>query len=264
MLLIREILDRGELLIPDFSAGTQYRLVSGKEYLLKANFSRNSKIPSLNDLYWMPGGNPDLRNEYSYTYELSATAHEKIAHSLDLKFDLTLFRNDIRDMIQWHPGEYSYWTADNIRSVRTSGLETSFSLGYSRGKLASGLTGNYSFTRAVNLSSAPGENISAGNQLIYVPEHQGNCTMVAGYGWFQASWVLTYTGRRYVTADNSDFLPGYVLNNLTAGCRFTTRATLLSLTCGVENIFNTSYQAIAHYPMPGRSFSMKLLIQISK
>ena len=53
-----------------------------------------------------------------------------------MKFDLSVFRNNIKDMIQWHPGEYSYWTADNIKSVNTSGLESSFSLNYSLNKFA--------------------------------------------------------------------------------------------------------------------------------
>ena len=82
----------------------------------------------MNDMFWVPGGNPELKNEYAFIYELTGEMNHKISSPLAIKYDLSVFRNNIKDMIQWHPGEYSYWTADNIKSVNTSGLESSFSL----------------------------------------------------------------------------------------------------------------------------------------
>ncbi len=152
--MYREILDSETFLIPDFSAGLQYRIAEGKDYFLKANISRNSKIPSLNEMYWVPGGNPELKNEYAFTYELTGEMNHKFSSPLTIKYNLSLFRNNIKDMIQWHPGEFSYWTADNIKSVNTSGLETSFSLNYSVSKFSAGLTANYSYTRATTAESA--------------------------------------------------------------------------------------------------------------
>ena len=49
LLLLREILDTRNFLIPDFSAGLQYRIIDERDYFLKANISRNSKIPSMNE-----------------------------------------------------------------------------------------------------------------------------------------------------------------------------------------------------------------------
>ena len=79
MILIREIFDNNTFLIPDFSAGLQFRLVDEKEYFLKANISRNSKIPTMNDMFWVPGGNPDLKNEYAFIYELTYEMKQKIS-----------------------------------------------------------------------------------------------------------------------------------------------------------------------------------------
>ncbi len=59
--LIREIIDGNSLLIPDFSAGFEYRIFAGEEHFLKTGLTRNSRIPSLNDRYWNPGGNPRLK-----------------------------------------------------------------------------------------------------------------------------------------------------------------------------------------------------------
>ena len=78
-ILLREILDRSSFLIPDFSAGLQFRIIEDREdYFLKANISRNSKIPSMNDMFWFPGGNPDLKNEYAFIYELTYEMNQKI------------------------------------------------------------------------------------------------------------------------------------------------------------------------------------------
>ena len=37
--------------------------------MLRASVSRNHKFPTLNDMYFLPGGNPDLRSEEGWTYD---------------------------------------------------------------------------------------------------------------------------------------------------------------------------------------------------
>jgi outer membrane cobalamin receptor len=264
LLLIREILDTRNFLIPDFSAGVQYRIIEGRDYYFKANISRNSKIPAMNDMFWVPGGNPDLKNEYAFIYELTGEMNQKISSLLALKFDLSAFRNNIKDMIQWHPGEYSYWTADNIRSVNTSGLESSLSLNYSAGKLATGITANYSYTRATTAESVTANDASIGKQLIYVPINKANCALLMNYRMLYTSWNIIMTGKRYLTVDNTEYLPGYMLNNLTTGFRLNLKNNILDLNFQIDNIFDVNYQTIAYYPLPGRLYSFKLLIQILK
>ncbi len=263
-ILIREIYDNNILLVPDFSAGMQFRIIEGKEHYLKANISRNSKIPALNDLYWLPGGNPDLRNEYAFIYELSYKVKKKISLPLTLGGDLTIFRNQIKDMIQWHPGEFSYWTAGNIKSVNTAGLEASFSLDYSLNKLLAGIDAGYSYTKATTAASGIPDDTSVGKQLIYVPENQANCSFKFRYGMFYSSWLISMTGKRYLTVDNSGNLPGYMLNDIITGLKLDLKGNSLDINFHIDNLFNINYQTIAYYPLPGRSYSLKLLIAILK
>ncbi len=264
MLLVRELVDTRKFLVPDFSTSAQFRLIKGKYYYLKANISRNSKIPSLNDMFWVPGGNPDLKNEYAMIYEFSFEMNQKISGPLTLKYDLTAFRNNIHDMILWHPGIYSYWTADNIKSVISSGLESSISLNYLSGKFNATVNSNYSYTRATTTASQTQEDASIGKQLIYVPVHQANGSLVLNYRMVYSSWIITMTGKRYLTADNTEYLPGYVLNNLITGTRLNLKSTIIDLNFHLDNLFNVSYQTIAYYPLPGRSYSLNLIIQIRK
>jgi vitamin B12 transporter len=263
-ILVREIFDNNSLLIPDFSAGLQFRIFDAREYFLKANISRNSKTPTLNDLFWVPGGNPDLKNEYAFMYELTYEMTRKISLPLNFRFDLSIFRNNIRDMIQWHPGEYSWWRADNIQNVNSMGLETTVILDYQANNFKSGLNFGYSFTKATTDGSQGNSEFSKGRQLMYIPENQANASMRLSYKGLYSFWVANLTGRRYITVDNSRYLPGYFLNNIVTGIKLKLKENSLDINIGIDNLFGVNYQTIAHYPLPGRSYFVKILVQLVK
>jgi iron complex outermembrane receptor protein len=251
------------LLVPDFSLGLQFRIIDSKEYFVKANVSRNSKIPSLNDLFWLPGGNPELKNEYALIYELTYEMNRKIIDPLSLKYDLSFFRNNIKDMIQWHPGEYSYWIADNIQTVNSTGLESSVSLSYVQNSLDAQLNAGYSFTKAVSAGRKFEDDISAGKQLIYIPENQANFSIRLGCKRVYSSWVANFTGKRFTTVDNSKYLPGYFINNLIAGIKLSVKGSSIDVNLTIDNLFNVNYQTIAYYPLPGRSYFIKINFQLA-
>jgi outer membrane cobalamin receptor len=263
-ILVREILDRNTLLIPDFSLGVQFRIIDEKEYYLKANISRNSKIPSMNDMYWVPGGNPDLKNEYAFIYEISYEMGKKISDPLNLKYDLSVFRYNIKDMIQWHPGEYSYWTAENIENVKSTGAETSFTLDYALNNLNASMKAGYSFTKATTGGLKIENDISIGKQLMYIPENQVNASLRVGYNNIYSSWVANFNSKRFISVDNTKYLPGYFINNLVSGIKFPFKGSSIDLNLIIDNLFNIDYQSIAFYPLPGRSYLIKILVQFVK
>jgi len=129
-ILMRELMDDRKFLFPDFTAGMDFRMINKKESYLKLSFTRNSKVPTLNDLYWNPGGNPEIRNEYSYSGEISWDIKSKINKALILESEISIYSNRIKDMIQWRPGEHSYWSPVNINSVNTTGIESDLNLSY--------------------------------------------------------------------------------------------------------------------------------------
>jgi outer membrane cobalamin receptor len=263
-ILVREILDRQTLLIPDFSAGLQLRLIQAKEYYLKVNLSRNSKIPTMNDLFYGSGGNPDLKNEYSLIYEISYEMNQKISIPLCLKYNLTFFNYAIDDMIQWQAGEHIYWTAENIKKVKSSGAESSVSVDYKYNKVNATLKAGYILTLAKYGESKFINDNSSGKQLMYVPENQANASLRMGYKKFYASWVSCFTGRRYTASDNSAFLPGYFINNIMTGMKMAYKSFSVDVNFNIDNLFDVNYQSIANYPLPGRSYNVKILFQLVK
>ncbi|MBN2864077.1 MAG: TonB-dependent receptor [Bacteroidales bacterium] len=257
VLLLRETLDDDTFLFPDFSAGLEYRILAEKEHFLKLNASRNSKIPSLNDLFWNPGGNPDLRNEYAYSCEVGYKIDQYISQSIKIGAGANWFNNYIRDMIQWHQGELSYWVADNISRVNTSGLESMLNISYASGGLMVKFNTAYSYVRALSKDTP-----TNGKQLTYVPKNKLNSSLQFDYKNIYSLWLTDFTGRRFTTADNSDFLEAYFLNNIVSGVKFSFEKGILDLCLRIDNLFNVSYETIAFYPQPGRSFFFTMSYRI--
>ena len=259
--LIREIIDGHSLLIPDFSTGFEYRIFAGEEHFLKTGLTRNSRIPSMNDRYWNPGGNSGLKNEYVWQYEAGYKLSQTISPSVSADAEITCFTSMIRDMILWKPGAYSYWIAENIGKVNASGLESVFAIKYRLNRLDARLNAGYSYTRSVSGTKADKDNVK---QLMYIPENQANGSIHITYGDLYLFWITNYTGKRYITPDNSVNLPGYVLNNIVTGLKLDLRKTTADINFKVENLFNQSYQTIAWHPQPGRSYFISLSVQIIK
>jgi vitamin B12 transporter len=255
-LLISEILDNNKLLYPDFSTGMEIRLSEINDRNLKINFSRNTKAPSLNDLFWNPGGNPQLKNEYSYSGEISFLSKSNILKSLTLNTEITLFTSRIGDMIQWVPGEYSYWTPVNIAKVNTSGAESSLAFIYKMNGFTMKLNCEYTFNRSYIADA--NADVSSGGQLIYVPVNMFNGAIKLIFRNFYTGCNTSYTGKRYTDADNLQYLPGYIVTHLVTGFTMNKGVHSFSMSFKAENIFGKRYEVVAYYPMPGRSFLLSV------
>jgi vitamin B12 transporter len=264
MILVRGILDRQNLLTPDFSAGLQYRLFESKEDFLKVNISRNSKLPTMNDMFYGSGGNPDLKNEYSMIYEFSYDLNRKISESWFFKYNLALYHYSIRNMIQWNPGKYPDWSAENINKVNSSGAESSVSMGYKLNQLSAILKAGYILTLAKYGRSKLENDNSAGKQLIYTPVNQANASIRVGYRKFYSTWMAYFVGKRYTTKDDSYFVSAYFINNVVAGVKIPVKSTAIDINFDIDNIFDSRYQSVANYPLPGRSYNIKISIQLNK
>jgi iron complex outermembrane receptor protein len=263
-LLIREMLQDHNFLSPDFSVCSEIKPFSRKYFFIKASFSKNSKIPTLNDMYWSPGGNPDLKNEKGYSSEITWEMTNTISNSLRIKNDLTFFRNHLYNMIQWHPGDFSYWEADNISTLKTQGLESSVDINFSYSALNVRLNAGYSYTRATDEGLSIDNLMLSGKQLAYIPVNQINALLRFSWRQFYSTITNRYTGRRFLTPDNSQYLPQYSVSDINLGLKLNSLHTSCDLRLIIENMFDASFQNIAYYPMPGRSYLVSIIFQLKK
>jgi iron complex outermembrane receptor protein len=248
------------------SGGFEFELPFRMPTLLKGNLSGNYHKPALNDLYWMPGGNPGLKPEKGITSDLSL-AMESFAQDI-WKQEITIFYSLIDNWIIWQPSANGawYWEADNVKKVLSRGVEYQFS---SRLNLGQGILrthGNYAFTRTTNENAVPSVDQSRGKQLIYIPMHSGNLHL----SWSCKPWTirgeLSYTGRRYTQSSNEYTHYENVLNPFwVAGCsaEYIVEFGNIDLTTRmkVHNLLDVDYQQILWRPMPGRHYSLTLGLQ---
>lgn len=255
--------------IPSFSIAYNPAFMKTSE--VKLNLARNYHQPGLNDLYWMPGGNRDLKPEDGFTGDLTyrySLNREKTSFSSELSGFASLIDN----WIVWQPsanGAY-YWEASNVKKVFSRGIEFQISLRKAiTNAISFNLRGNYSHTATANLNAIPSVDESRGKQLIYIPKDKANL-----YAELNCkSWFLKinapFTGKRYTSSNNveSDYekvLNPYWLINLTCGKSYSVKPFQVELAAQIENLANTDYMAILWRPMPGRYYSFTMQIQYKK
>ena len=225
-----------------FSAGASYKL--NKNYLVRFNSSRNFRIPTFNDLFWLQGGNSNLDPETSIQGEIG---NEFIFG--DVEVSLTGYYIDIDDLIRWTPDESGVWRPENTANVYNYGFELFAGWKTNIAGSLLNLNSNYAFTRSIDRET--------GNQLIYTPKHK--FTFSAGYeiDRFNVVFQSLYNGSIFTSSDNNYQLDGYTLANLELGYRLSS-SPQIELNLGIDNIFNKEYQSLPSRIMPGRSFNSTL------
>lgn len=228
--------------------------------ILKGSVSRNYRFPSLNDLFFLPGGNPDLKSEHGFTYDIGFSFD--IDFSKDIAFNISgnWFDARIKDWIIWLPTNKGFFSPRNVKTVHAYGVETSAEAGFIFDKNWSlNLNGSFSWTPSVNVGEkmSPADQ-SVRKQLPYVPRYSSSVTgRIQWKSWaFLYKWC--YYSQRYTMSSN-DFtltghLPEYFMNNISIEKNFYFKPMDLQLKLAVNNLFNEDYLSVLSRPMPGINF----------
>ncbi len=227
-------------------------------FTVKANVARNYHQPTLNDMYWSPGGNPDLRPEEGYTGDLTVGYDGRVG-AFTFDADLTGYISDIDDWIMWRPSEFRYWTAENVRSVLSRGLEIKASVQMNYAGVKARVGGNYAYTRTTNEDSS---SEGYGRQLIYIPEHKGAINADVAWKGFYAYYVWSAVSERYTTERaeaTRHTLRGYDLHDVTVGKKWNVgKSCAMDTAIKVNNVGDRKYQSILWRAMPGRNFMVSV------
>lgn len=232
--------------------------------LFHVTASRNFRFPTLNDLYWQPGGNLSLKTEKSVDGELGM----KYSYNSNWRASLaaTGYCKYVDNWIQWI-STGAYWQPFNVKRVLSSGVEFSASVESSdrfNPNLSFSFSVNYSYTNATNLDALTSADQSKGKQLIYVPWHAVHGVAYVAYKKFYLRVSNNYTGKVFVTTDNTQNISPYYLLHLEAGKEISIQNFAVELAFKVNNVTNTSYQVIAQKPMPGRNFEGIIRFKLSR
>lgn len=174
------------------------RLSSSTGYCRKRQYRGESihlpelPFPTLNDLYFLPGGNPDLKSEHGFTYDVGLSFSVGKENVYALSGGINWFDSHIDDWIIWLPTTKGFFSPRNLKKVHAYGAETNAHLDIMLGKdWKLDMNGTFSWTPSINESEpmSPADQ-SVGKQLPYVPEF--SATVTGRLSW--RTWSLLYNG----------------------------------------------------------------------
>jgi iron complex outermembrane receptor protein len=256
---------KGELEPLIWASALQFQ--KGKKHMLNAqlNMSRNYRRPTLNDLYFQPGGNPDLRPEKGYTGEFDL-GYAYIQPGFEFKLDASYYQSDIKDWILWLYTFKGYWEPVNVKRVKLNGVELKLNVsGEINPDFKYKLITNYAYTQSINHGETKDwADDSQGKQLPYIPEYSAN--VLGSISWKQSfmTYQFNYYSERFTTSSNTketkrDYLYPYYMSHLSFGQRFKVNKKIRAeLQVKVDNLLDETYRSILQRPMPGRNYTLLL------
>jgi iron complex outermembrane receptor protein len=220
----------------------------------KGQVSNKFRLPTFNERYWQPGGNPDLLPETGIGYDAGIEWNSITGSNGGATITLNAFYQDIENWVQWVPAG-TYWSPRNIRNVKCQGFDATTLLKYQIGPSRFSLKGFYSYTESLDLGLTPAEN-NRQRQLPYIPLNQFLVKGTYDIDKFGLLLSYRYTGMRFTTDDHDPWLMLPPIHLIDAGACYNLQFKSLEarISFRVNNITNYSYQLIRAYPAPGRSF----------
>ena len=239
------------------TATLTYRTPFVKGLSFNAGYSHNYRNPTLNDLYWNPGGNENLKGENGKTVDLDINyLYENLNFNLDLRTGL--YYSKVKDWIQWVPTNYRYWMPKNVSEVLARGAEFHLKANYRYALWNFTISGNYVYSHTTDESEYAQQYDSDGKQLIYIPKHHANAFVEVRWRTWNLNYTFEFTGKRTTSMNDDDFfaydLPYYTLHHLSLGKQL----NKIRLEFKINNLLNNDYQTVLWRAMPGRSYEIYL------
>ena len=167
---------------PTPTLGANWELVRGSQHqlFLKGNVSGSYRVPTLNERFWRPGGNPDLKPEQGWNYE-TGLRHLYTLDGVALETEATIYTILLDNWVQWTDTGAGYWKPVNLQKVQSKGLEFSSRATVKAGKATFSTTAGYAYTASEQIKSYENAAEELHRQLPYVPLHKATLATDAAF-----------------------------------------------------------------------------------
>jgi len=217
---------------------------------IRASWDKSYKIPTFNDRFWYPNGNPDLKPEDGTTLE-GGLRYALYGQNTRLKINGTVYHMNVSNWIQWV--NLDMWRPVNNQEVQNKGAElqdsstTELKFAKIQGKI------NYAYNQTIKKKGSDPDSPSIGKQLIYTPRHVANAFIALSRNNWSLSMNLSYTGKRMTgyTREESMSLDPYTLFHMNASLKFSMKQHIFDIKASVNNLLDIQYQNVKNYAMPG-------------
>ncbi len=237
-------------------AGVTYKIFKKENLRLRYFYKQNYRVPNFNELYYNNIGNPDLRPEKTNQQNVGITYSASFGSFAPLVlFTADGYYNNVNDKIIAVPRQNLFvWSMQNIGKVQSTGidivLESHFQL-YAEMKLIA--SGNYGYQQSLDKSNSKQKTYD--NQIPYTPVHSGNLNISFLNPWVDFNYNIFFCGTRYTGVNTkTNELEAYTEHNVTLSKQLKIKRVLVKLQAQVLNLFDTEYEVVNYYPMPGRNY----------
>ncbi|MEM1116559.1 MAG: TonB-dependent receptor [Bacteroidota bacterium] len=219
---------------------------------LKASAARAFRMPTLNDRFWQPGGNPDLRPEAAWSADGGLVWSGRGAHA-----EAGVFATWARDQIVWSPTAGGFWAPDNVARTRSLGAEAS-----ARAVRAVRLGARDALVEAGAVGTlVDARDLDADRRLRYVPAWTLKAWSGLAVGAVRLDAGARLVGRRFTTASESQALPAHAVVDAQASVRRRLGGAVLTVALAAENLTGVQYEVVQSFPMPPRHARVRLTLQ---
>ena len=213
-----------------------------EHWRITASYGTAFKAPTFNELYFPFFGNPNLRPEYSKTFDLGLAWRGERT-----RIALNAFETRVDDLIAY---DGSIFLPNNIEKTRLRGAE----LQVETALFGWNVTGAASWLDPEN--RAPGPN--DGKDLPRRARETARIDVDRAFGDFSVGLTGVANGKRYDDLGNTREVDGFATLDLRAEYRFARHWTLQAK---VANLFDEQYETTSFYNQPGRTWSLMLRFQ---
>ncbi len=208
--------------------------------------AQTERRPTLNDRYWQPGGNPELRPEESQSLQFLAQLE---SHSGDFVF-LQLFSKKSDDLIQWMP-QAAYWSPANIQEVSRRGFKAGGAFLLLQ---TLQLRFSYSYLESIDLALKKPLRYAPKHQLRLHAIFQWRNLMLNGDFFSQSRRIFMYNYPEDIQDEGIQTL------DIAASWRHSGKWSEQTLTFTVRNLLEYRYESVLGYPEAGREWRINLRI----
>ncbi len=227
----------------------RYKAPKGLHKML--SISKNYRHPTLNDLYWIPYGNPALEPEHAWTALLQGNylhQTDRVQWNVTSRFNISYLEN----MIQWINTGAS-WQPVNHQAVLSRSGELELSAGgRAAGNIGWYVKGSYNLNRSTFIRHQ--QSHLEGQRLMWIPGHRHVHSARLKYRQFGFLLRHQFTGQRHAVADQSVLMPAFNTFDISITGRVPWGNLLLHWHITGQNLSNRYYEWFLYQPMPGRSF----------
>lgn len=225
---------------------------------VRGGYKNIFRLPTFNEAYYDNYGSINLDPETTDQFNLGVTYQaSSVSWMPDLSITCDGYLNHVKNKIVAVPYNLFLWRMTNLGKVRVFGVDLTLNSTFRLSRRhALTLVGSYSFQRAEPRTSPDASDWM--KQVAYIPRNSGSVSLSWLNPWVDVAIHSNGMDDRYTTNNNlpETRIPGFFETGVALSHKFTFKKCSMEVRGDLINLFNSQYEIVARYPMPGSSWKL--------